>query len=432
MELNERFWSSSIDELKQGYVYDEAAGMYYCLICGESFEEGEVFHLEQAGRWYEARKYAAYHVQHAHGSMLDCLLELDKKATGLTDLQKELIRGFADDLSDGEMMQRTGVGSASTIRNHRFVLKEKAKQARLIVAIMELMEQGAVTAPRFVTIHRTATQVDDRYAITEDEYASLIKQYFPNGPGGPLASFPGREKRKKAVLRHIASYFQSGMIYKEKDVNDQLSRFWADDYVTLRRYLIEYGYLDRKDDGSEYWVKELGGGTGELVRSKEQKQEQKPNQQESKVERKDGHKMEKVQRKQLTSEYQERERVMGVFQITNKVNGRIFIGGSTNLEAVWGKEQFLLNIDGHTNKELQKEWKQYGSENFTFLILETVKFDHQVRYDYKDVFAAEGRQPIDMVRQYNREVAALKEQWLEKLQPYGEKGYHRQADEGSE
>lgn len=102
------------------------------------------------------------------------------------------------------------------------------------------------------------------------------------------------------------------------------------------------------------------------------------------------------------------------------------------MDAVWGKEQFLLNIDGHTNKELQKEWKQYGSENFTFLILETVKFDHQVRYDYKDVFAAEGRQPIDMVRQYNREVAALKEQWLEKLQPYREKGYHRRADEGSE
>ncbi|MGM0883348.1 MAG: DUF2087 domain-containing protein [Bacillota bacterium] len=432
MELNERFWSSSIEELKQGYVYDESAGMYYCLICGQSFEEGEVFHLEQAGRWYEARKYAAYHVQQAHGSILDCLLELDKKATGLTDLQKELIRGFADDLSDGEMMQRTGVGSASTIRNHRFVLKEKAKQAKLIVAIMELMEQGAVTAPRFVPVHRTATQVDDRYAITEDEYAGLIKQYFPNGPEGPLASFPRKEKRKIAVLRHISSYFQSGMIYKEKDVNEQLSRFWADDYVTLRRYLIEYGYLDRKDDGSEYWVKELGDDTGELDRPKEQKQEQKPDQQESKVERKGGHKMEKAQRKHLTSEYQERERVMGVFQITNKVNGRKFVGGSTNLDAVWGKEQFLLNIDGHTNKELQKEWKQYGSENFTFLILETVKFDHQVRYDYKDVFAAEGRQPIDMVRHYNREVAALKEQWLEKLQPYGEKGYHRLADEVKE
>ncbi|MBJ6950597.1 DUF2087 domain-containing protein, partial [Vibrio cholerae] len=27
------------------------------------------------------------------------------------------------------------------------------------------------------------------------------------------------------------------------------------DFVTLRRYLIEYGFLDRTDDGSQYWVK---------------------------------------------------------------------------------------------------------------------------------------------------------------------------------
>ncbi|HDR8220879.1 TPA: DUF2087 domain-containing protein, partial [Bacillus cereus] len=26
-------------------------------------------------------------------------------------------------------------------------------------------------------------------------------------------------------------------------------------FVTLRRYLIEYGFLDRTDDGSQYWVK---------------------------------------------------------------------------------------------------------------------------------------------------------------------------------
>ena len=125
METYERFWTSSIEELKLGYVQEEAEGAYYCLICGDRFEDGEIFRDEQSGRRYEARKYAAYHVQQAHGSMLDYLLELDKKQTGLTDLQKELIRGFADNLSDNEMMSRTGAGSASTIRNHRFVLRKR-------------------------------------------------------------------------------------------------------------------------------------------------------------------------------------------------------------------------------------------------------------------------------------------------------------------
>lgn len=449
METDERFWTSSIEELKRGYVQEKGEGTYYCLICGDRFEDGEIFHDEQSGRWYEARKYAAYHVQQAHGSMLDYLLELDKKQTGLTDLQKELIRGFADNLSDNEMMSRTGAGSASTIRNHRFVLKEKAKQAKLMLAIIEMMEQGAVAAPRFVPVHRTATQVDERYAITEKEYAELLKQYFPDGPEGPLASFPRKEKRKIAVLRHIASFFQSGIRYTEKEVNERLSKFWEEDYVTLRRYLIEYGYLDREDDGRAYWVKALGGGRSELgqqeaveqemlkdapaaalkdKQGKSGKQKAKIKEQEQESARGGGQKMDKAKRKQLTAEYQERERSMGVFQIKNNANGKIYIGGSSNLDALWGKEQFLLNIDGHTNRELQKEWKQFGSEHFSFLILETVKFDQKVRYDYKDVMDPEGRQPIDMIRQYNREVAELKDRWIEKLQPYGEKGYHVQAE----
>ncbi|WP_169083552.1 DUF2087 domain-containing protein [Paenibacillus sp. PL91] len=446
MDQEERFWVSTIEELKQGYVFEEAEGAYYCLICGDRFEDGEIFHDAQAGRWYEARKYAALHVEQEHGSMLDYLLELDKKQTGLTDLQKELIRGFADHLSDTEMMGRTGAGSASTIRNHRFVLKEKAKQAKLLLAIMEMMEEGAVAAPRFVPVHRTARQVDERYAITEEEYAELLKQYLPNGPDGPLESFPRKEKRKVALLRHIASYFERGVRYTEKEVNARLSAFWEEDYVTLRRYLIEYGYLDRKDDGSTYWIKGAGGEQQEIGEQQEQAApkaalagkkakagKKKAAKEEQKLEelRESGPKMDKAKRKQLTADYQERERMMGVFQIKNNANGKIYVGGSTNLDALWGKEQFILNMDTHPNRELQKEWKQFGGENFSFLILETVKLDQKIRYDYKDVLDPVGRQPVDLVRQYNREVGDLKEQWVEKLRPFGEKGYHGLADKGN-
>ncbi|CAM4415364.1 hypothetical protein FHS16_000988 [Paenibacillus endophyticus] len=450
MNSDERFWNASIEELKQGYVYEEAEGYYYCLICGEGFEDGEIFREEPSGRWFEARKYAGHHVKQSHGSMLDYLLELDKRQTGLTDLQKELIRGFSKKLSDQELMSLSGAGSTSTIRNHRFVLKEKAKQAKLLLAIMEMMEQGAA-APRFVPVHRTATQVDERYAITEDENAALLKQYLPKGLNGPLASFPRKEKRKIAVLRHIASFFNIGTKYSEKAVNEKLVAFWEEDYVTLRRYLIEYGFLDRSDDGRAYWVKDAADSStgaaapkkkdlevqgaalkqetkakqGKQSKQKEQikqKAQSKTEQQEDK--RKDEVKMDKAKRKQLTAEYQERERVMGVFQIKNNANGKLYIGGSTNLDALWGREQFMLNMGTHASKELQKEWKQFGSENFSFLVLETVKLDQKIRYDYKDVLDPEGRQPVDMVRQYNREVGALKEQWLEKLQPFGEKGYH--------
>lgn len=135
-------------------------------------------------------------------------------------------------------------------------------------------------------------------------------------------------------------------------------------------------------------------------------------------------KPDKAARKALTVEYQERAREMGVYQIKNESNGRIFIGGSMNLHGLWNKEKFVLGLGSHMNKELQKEWKQFGGENFSFLVLETVKTDSSVRYDYKDVFDAEGKELAHVAKDYKREVEKLKEKWLEKLQPFVEKGYH--------
>ncbi|QAY68072.1 DUF2087 domain-containing protein [Paenibacillus protaetiae] len=250
-------WQVSLEDLKKGFVYDSAKEQYVCLVCGEAFEEGIVYRVPgMDDRMYEAKRFAAYHMESVHGSMLAQLLEMDKKTTGLTDLQKELVRDFAAGLSDAEIVKRIGAGSASTIRNHRFVLKEKAKQAKLLLAIIELMESGApADSPKFVPVHPTATQVDERYALTEEENSKLLKQYLPKGPDGPLTAFPRKEKRKIAVLRHIVSYFEAGKQYKEKEVNERLKLFWESDYVTLRRYLIEYGFMDRTDDCSLYWVK---------------------------------------------------------------------------------------------------------------------------------------------------------------------------------
>jgi hypothetical protein len=258
MDTAERFWGSTVEEMKRGYSWDGDSGRFYCLVCGETFEEGEIFHHESTGRFYTAAKYAALHVSERHGSMLDYLLGLDKKATGLTDLQKLLVRGFAAELSDTALMERAGIGSASTIRNHRFVLKEKAKQAKLLLAVIELMEQGVIGQTTFMPVHATATQVDERYAMSVDEYESVLKQYFPNGLEGALGSFPRKEKRKVAVLRHIASRLEPGEKYTEKQINERLKAVWAEDYVLLRRYLIEYGFVDRKDDCSAYaWMKNL-------------------------------------------------------------------------------------------------------------------------------------------------------------------------------
>jgi hypothetical protein len=82
-----------------------------------------------------------------------------------------------------------------------------------------------------------------------------LKQYFKEGPDGPLDSFPKKEKRKIAILKHIAGKFDASRKYTEKEVNAVLKAIFADDYATLRRHLIEYGFMDRQGDGSLYWLK---------------------------------------------------------------------------------------------------------------------------------------------------------------------------------
>ncbi|MBN3524068.1 DUF2087 domain-containing protein [Paenibacillus apiarius] len=246
------FWSASIDELKKGYIYDAQAEEYACLVCGERFTNGVVY--QHGNVLYEAKKYTELHIAERHTSMLHYLLTLDKKLTGLTDLQKELLLHFHEDRSDNEILKLMGGGSASTIRNHRFTLREKMKQAKLFLALMELAESKSDQRPKFVHAHRTATMVDERYAVTEEERAKILDQYFTEGLDGPISEFPKKEKRKIVILTHLMQRFDAQKQYTEKEVNEILKTAHDEEYVTLRRYLIEYGFMDRLPDGSAYWV----------------------------------------------------------------------------------------------------------------------------------------------------------------------------------
>lgn len=253
-DINEVFWNSSIEEIKKGYSYDDNSGQFICLVCGKSFEKGVIYPGD--GMLYEAEKAVKVHVKDEHSSMFEYLLGLNKKLTGLTDLQKNLLSYFYRGYSDDEIVKELEGGSTSTIRNHRFVLRQREKQAKIFLSIMEILKENipAKRESEFVDIHKTAKSIDERYAITEEENDKILKRYFSEGPEGPLSEFPVKEKRKIIVLKNLIKRFEADKKYTEKEVNEILKNAYHD-YVTLRRYLIEYGFMDRIKDGSSYWVK---------------------------------------------------------------------------------------------------------------------------------------------------------------------------------
>lgn len=248
MEISELFWNASLAELKQGYLDENSA--YICLLCGEKIEKGIVYPYENV--LYEAERYMRIHIENTHQSVFDYLIGMDKKLTGLTDHQNHLLRLFYQGKSDKEVQEEMGIGSTSTIRHHRFALKEKERQAKIFLAMMELLKEKDQYAPAFISPHQTAKMIDDRYDITEDEQKKIIEKFFMED--GCLKRFPPKEKQRLIVLKEIAKRIESERMYDEKELNQMLKVIY-DDYVMIRRYLIEYGFLDRKPDGSQYWLK---------------------------------------------------------------------------------------------------------------------------------------------------------------------------------
>ena len=77
-------------------------------------------------------------------------------------------------------------------------------------------------------------------------------------------------------------------------------------------------------------------------------------------------------------------KVCGVYKITNKVNDKIYIGSSNNVEKRWHQHKIQLRAGEHKNTHLQHAWDLYGEDNFIFEIIEEcspeIQFEREQHY----------------------------------------------------
>src|SRR6478609_1712424 len=73
------------------------------------------------------------------------------------------------------------------------------------------------------------------------ERAKILKDFFA---GEQLKSIPSQRKKRVVILQHLVERFELGRAYPEKEVNAILKTA-HEDFATLRRELIDYGFMKR-------------------------------------------------------------------------------------------------------------------------------------------------------------------------------------------
>jgi hypothetical protein len=111
-------------------------------------------------------------------------------------------------------------------------------------------------------------------------------------------------------------------------------------------------------------------------------------------------------KKQLKKDYQQNPRPMGVFLIRNNLSDRVFLAAGIDLQGLINRYKFHLQHGSHPNKSLQADWNELGSANFAFEIVDELQPPNDPAFDAR------------------AELVVLENLWLEKLQPFGERGYN--------
>jgi hypothetical protein len=75
-----------------------------------------------------------------------------------------------------------------------------------------------------------------------DEQQRVLRNFVD---GGRLVRLPARQGQRRVILEYVAGRFEPDRRYAEPEVNELLKSL-HDDHVSLRRYLVDEGLLDRE------------------------------------------------------------------------------------------------------------------------------------------------------------------------------------------
>lgn len=147
--------------------------------------------------------------------------------------------------SGTELAEAVAVG-APTISHHM----EKLTRAGLVVAERDGQRRlYSIDTSRLNTWARSLAPApapalvaaSEEQSAEELERAKVIRDFFE---GERLKQIPAQRKKRVIVLQHLLAKFEPGRDYSEREVS-QLLKQVHEDFATLRRELVDYGFMQR-------------------------------------------------------------------------------------------------------------------------------------------------------------------------------------------
>ncbi len=106
------------------------------------------------------------------------------------------------------------------------------------------LNSDLLLASRRTPMHDSQSESGSKEEPLNEEAAFRAKTIRDFFDGERLNSIPAQRKRRVIVLQHLMARFDPERTYTERDVNDLL-RPAHDDVATLRRELVDYGFMQR-------------------------------------------------------------------------------------------------------------------------------------------------------------------------------------------
>lgn len=165
------------------------------------------------------------------------------------------------ELSVGELAQRVDL-SEPTVSHHLSRLREAGLVSLRMAGTQRFytINQSGLTRFKHMTAEIEQTPPAAELTASDESWidalgwseaeAAVLRACTENGV---MTHIPRARKKLLIILRWLATKFEVDRRYIGSEVNEILKAAYPEDYVSLRRDLVDFRYLRREKDGSTYW-----------------------------------------------------------------------------------------------------------------------------------------------------------------------------------